>query len=62
MKRPIIASLIGGAVVASIAAGLTAVRLQYMRETKDELSTLPYGGPEKPLTWKNFFKNYHGHN
>ena len=60
MKRPIIASLIGGAVVASIAAGLTAVRLQYMRETKDELSILPYGGPENPLTWKNFFKNYDG--
>ena len=58
MKRPVIASLVGGVVVASLAS-LTALRLQYMKETKEELSTLPYG-PENPLTWKNFFKNYDG--
>ena len=54
-KRPIISSLVGGALLAS--AGLAAVRFLYLKETKEDLASLPYP-PEKPLTWKNFFKNY----
>jgi len=56
MKRPVLSSIVGGAILAS-AAALTAVRLQYMKETKKDLNSLPYP-PVKALSWKNFFWNY----
>ena len=60
MKRPIVATLIGSVVAASL-AGLAVFRIQYLKDTKEELDSLPYGA-EKPLTWKHFFKNYDGRN
>ena len=58
-KRSFFSSVVGGVLVASV--GLAAIRLLYLKEAKDELDSLPYP-PVKPLTWKNFFKNYNGHN
>ena len=57
-KHSILSSLVGGILVASV--GLAAIRLRYLKEMKEELNILPYP-PVKSLTWKNFFKNYHGH-
>ena len=56
MKRPVLSSIIGGAVFVS-AAALTAIRFQYMKETKRDLDSLPYP-PVRKLSWKNFFWNY----
>jgi len=61
MKRSIVATLVSVTIAASL-AGITATRLRYLRNTREELAALPYGGPKKPLTWKYFFKNYNGRN
>ena len=55
MKHPVLNSVLGGVVLASI-AGLTAIRVQYMKEAKQDLDSLPYP-PVKKLSWKNFFWN-----
>jgi len=54
MKRPVTLAIIGGAVAAS---AVTAIRLVYLKETKESLESIPYE-KKKPLSWKNFFKNY----
>ena len=56
MKHPVLNSVLGGVVLASIGA-LTAIRIQYMKEAKKDLDSLPYP-PVKKLSWKNFFWNY----
>ena len=56
MKHPVLNSVLGGVVLASIGA-LTAIRIQYMKEAKEDLDSLPYP-PVKKLSWKNFFWNY----
>ena len=54
MKRPITLAIIGGAIAASTIA---AIRLLYLKETKETLDAIPYE-KEKSLNWKHFFKNY----
>lgn len=58
MKRPVLNSIVGGVMLVAIAA-LTTIRVQYMKEAKQDLDTLPYP-PVKKLSWKNFFWNYKG--
>ena len=53
MKGPIVKSILGGAVVASLAA-VAAKRFVDFRSLKKEVETIPYE-LEQPFSWKEYF-------
>ena len=53
MKGPIVKSILGGAVVASLAA-VAVKRYFNVRELKKEIESIPYE-VEKPFSWKEYF-------
>ena len=53
MKGPIVKSILGGAVVASLAA-VAAKRFVDFRTLKKEVETIPYE-LEQPFSWKEYF-------
>ena len=53
MKVPVIKSIVGGAVVVSLAA-VAAKRFVDFRSLKREVETIPYE-LEQPFSWKEYF-------
>lgn len=54
-RRPVITALIGGTVVASVAA-LALKRYFVFKNLKEEITSIPWDKEE--VTWKHFFKKY----
>ena len=53
MKNPIVKSILGGAVVASLAV-VAAKRFINFRALKEEVNSIPYE-LEQPFSWKEYF-------